>query len=132
MENYLVVQPLRHSGTVYSVGDEISLAKDSADILLALSEPVIEKISSNSPRQTPGNEDSQTKASEVEESAADDDHDELLNLNTASAEEISEALSHINLSRAELIVSKRTELASFSSFDEVPYLRDDHKSLVTL
>ena len=57
----------------------------------------------------------------------------LLNINSATAEEISEALNGIGPSRAKKIVQKRKSLdGGFQSVEDIPFLEEDHKALITL
>lgn len=58
---------------------------------------------------------------------------ELLDINTATSEQISEALNGIGPSRAKKIVVKRDSLVEgFLTLDEIPFLEDEHKPLIKL
>lgn len=55
-----------------------------------------------------------------------------LMINSVTAEQISERLDGIGPSRASKIIAKRESLGCFTDASQIPFIDDDHKSLINL
>lgn len=149
MPVYPVVQPLRHNGKAYRIGDSVELTEIQANILLALPEPAIEAIKSeefNEPFEAIEVDEIQSSEPEIvtdeptEELATEPTDDPLgqtddriwLNDPDLTVDAIA-VLPYISDERAEAILEERAALGGqFTDFEQVPYLRDSHLESVRL